>query len=331
MKEEYSDIDILLAKKLAGEANAEEQHAIEGWLSDSAGNKTYFEDLERLWEQAPQARVGKAWEVDTEAALQKVKTQTQQQPATRFSARSFPNLMRIAAVLVLVSVAIWFIQKPTTLPQSNIASNNATLTDTLTDGSVVVLNRNSGLRIADNFNRKERRMRLTGEAYFHVAHDTVRPFVVEAEQLEISVVGTEFNVQNQANSNSVTVSVTSGKVRLRTATQSELLTAGQQAVYDISSKKITRLLQPNPNVLAYKTRIFTFDATPLETVVKQLNSAYGVNIILKNNNLSNCPLNTRFDNLALDQILEIIAESFSLSIERKPDAIILDGQGCREN
>lgn len=330
MTEEYTEIDILLAKQLAGEATPDELLAVNEWLDASRENQAYFEGLERIWATASELRTGPSWEVDTETALQKVKVKMQQNRAIKRTLFSNRVWLQLAATLALVATAVWFFSDPAPLPQPNIASSNTTLTETLTDGSVVVLNRNSGLRIADNYNRKERRMRLSGEAYFKVTPDAKRPFVVETDQLEIKVVGTEFNVDNKPGSSLVTVSVTSGKVQLKSAVQTELLTAGEQAEYNHSSGRITRITQPDPNVLAYKNRVFTFDETPLGTVLKQLNNVYGVNIRLENKALADCPLNTRFDNIELDQIIEIIAESFSLSVRRDGGEIVLDGASCFE-
>ena len=331
MAEFYKDIDVLLAKQLAGEANADELKVVESWLAESSENRAYFDGLKRLWQEAPQVRTGPEWEVDTEAALKKVKSDIQRGQFTQLQGKRSYRWMRAAAVLALMLAALWFLQEPETIPVQEIASSSRIVTDTLNDGSVVVLNRNSGLRIAENFNRKERRMRLSGEAYFQVAHDSIRPFVVEAEQLEITVVGTEFNVENKVSEGKVTVSVTSGKVLLKSSAQSALLLANEQAIFDITSKKIERIQKPSPNVLAYKTRVFSFDNTNLGSVIEQLNEVYETNISLKNKDLANCPLTTNFNNLPLDQILEIIAESFSLSIERGQDTIALDGEPCAVN
>lgn len=326
-----TDIDELLAKQLAGEAAPDEIQIVETWLDESEENRQYFNGLQRLWQQAPQARTQLPRAVDMEAALRKVKAQIQESPVPR--ARVVPMrfwMQAAAAVLVLVVAAIWFFRSPPPSQTLQIAATNTTLTDTLTDGSVVVLNRNSGLRIAENFNRKERRMRLSGEAYFQVAHDTSRAFVVEVGSLEVQVVGTEFNVDSRSDLNNVTVTVTTGKVRLRTTTQTELLTAGQQAMYENATGKITRLTQRDPNVLAYKNRRFVFDGVPLREVVQQLSDVYNVDISLKNKALENCPLTAPFDNLALDEVLKIIALSFDLTIERSNGKVVFDGAGCGE-
>ncbi len=326
---DYIDIDELLAKQLAGEAEPDEARTVETWLRESEANQEYFDGLQQLWQQVPKARAQPTRVVDMETALRKVKAQIQESPIPR--ARIVPMrfwMQAAAAVLVLVVAAVWFFRTPQPSQPLQIAATDTTLTDTLTDGSVVVLNRNSGLRIAENFNRKERRMRLSGEAYFQVAHDTTRAFVVEVGSLEVQVMGTAFNVDGHSDLNNVTVTVNTGKVRLRTATQTELLTAGQQAVYENTTGKITRLTQADPNVLAYKNRRFVFDGVPLREVVQQLSDVYDIDISLKNKALENCPLTAPFDNLALDEVLNIIALSFDLTIERSNGKVVLDGAGC---
>ena len=328
MTDNYTNIDELLAKRLAGEAAPQEEQVIEAWLQESADNMLYFEGLQRLWEQAPLSRTVRP--VDTESALRKVKTQLQ--PATTtLTAKVIPMsrwISAAAAALVLAVAAVFFFRNPSDIQEQQIAATTNTLTDTLTDGSVVVLNRNSGLRIAGNFNKNERRMRLSGEAYFAVAPDREKPFVIEVQQLEVKVVGTEFNVDNLSEPGRVIVTVAAGKVQLSAGAQSVLLTAGEQAVYETATGAIARSAKPDLNATAYKNRVFKFDATPLRTVVQDLSDVYGVDISLKNKALESCTLSTGYNNEELDRVLELLAETFSLTVERADGKIILDGTGC---
>lgn len=332
MTNNYEHIDELLAKRLAGEAAPAEEQIIETWLEESEDNRLYFEGLQRLWQQAPLSHAASLRPVDTESALQKVKSQFRTGAVTP-PARIIPMYRWIsgaAAAVVLLIAAIFFFRQTPETPGTQIAATSTTLTDTLTDGSVIVLNRNSGLRIAGNFNQKERRMRLSGEAYFAVAPDKEKPFVIEVEQLEVKVVGTEFNVDNRSEPGRVIVTVTSGKVQLRAGDQNVLLVANEQAVYEMATGNITRSTKPDQNVLAYKNMVFSFDATPLGEVVRELSDVYGVEISLKNKNLEKCKLYARYNNQELDRVLELVAATFSLTVERTGDVIVLDGASCGE-
>lgn len=332
MKERYNDMDALIAKQLAGESDTAEDAALQNWLAQSDENKAYFQQLRQLWDIAPEARPQLTGHFDPEAALQKVKQQItfRDQSAPRRPRRIW---LRAAAAVAVLAVAVWFMYRPAPADGPvEIAGNTETiLTDTLSDGSVVTLNRNSGLSVAKGFNKKERRMALRGEAYFEVAPNPEKPFVVTVEELEVKVVGTAFNVDNVSAPGKVIVAVTHGKVLVHSGDQSIYLTAGEQAEYDQQTRTITRL-QPdqNPNALAYKSKVFRFEATPLSEVVRQLNLAYGTKISVSKN-LENCRLTARYNNLGIGRVLDLVAVSFSIKADKNPDgSYTLSGQGCGE-
>lgn len=325
------EIDDLLAKRLAGENTPEEENVIRHWLESSSDNQKYFENLQWLWQHTPEARARPPRAVDTEAALQRVHGRLRQ---TGGGAKSIPLgfWMRAAAAVFVLAAAVYFFRQNTrTSAPVQIASVERTLTDTLADGSVVTLNRRSGLAVSSGFNRRERRMHLQGEAYFEVKRDTNRPFIVEISDVEVKVVGTAFNVDNATNPEQVIVTVTEGKVRVSARDQALLLTPGEQVVYDKKTGALKRSTAPqNPNLLAYKNRVFHFDATPLRIVVQQVEKVYGVDIDLKNKSLEDCQLTADYNNLSIERVLSLIAESFSLQLEKKENRFVLDGAGCGE-
>lgn len=335
MEESYQHIEEIIAKSLAGESSADEQALLDSWRSESDENRRYFDDLKRVWAAAGAAKTPAGRTIDTEAALLKVKQRTgaeQQGAAPRGRSISISFLMRAAAVLILAAGA-FFLLRPASAPVEIASDAKNILTDTLTDGSVVTLNRNSGITPASGFNKKERRLKLRGEAYFEVSSNPERPFVVEVQELEVKVVGTAFNVDDQTDPNAVIVTVTHGKVLVKDAYGAEiLLVAGEQAVYNRETRTLQRQTGPvNADVPVYKSRIFHFDATPLAQVVRQLNAAYGVDIRLENKVLENCMLTGDYENKPLARVLQLVSDAFSLQIERQPnDVYILKGSGCGE-
>jgi len=335
MHNAYEDIEILIAKVLAGEASPEETAELQAWRVSKTENQRYFEDLQRLWDLSAAARPSAARPINTEAALQRVKKQLETPVVQPLKARkvSMRFWMQAAAAVVLLAVAIFMLRPEKTAPEQEIASNNATImVDTLSDGSVVTLNRNSGLTVASRFNQKERRIKLRGEAYFEVAHNREVPFFVEVQALEIKVVGTAFNVDNRSTPGKVMVTVSEGKVLVKHLEESVLLVAGDQAIYDAQTGKITKLLtQQNPNALAYKNRIFKFEATPMSKVIEEIQNAYNVSIVLKNKNLAQCPLSGNYNNLSVERLFELIAETFNLQVTKQPNGQwLFDGAGCGE-
>lgn len=213
------------------------------------------------------------------------------------------------------------------LPETIIAADEV-LSDTLQDGSVVALNRRATLSTL--LTNRQRTVRLRGEAFFEVKPDAQRPFVVEVAELEIKVVGTAFNVDQQTDSNVVKVSVKEGKVRLQYADQAILLLAGQQAIFNRREDRIEALSATiNPNTGAFRDRMLTFDNVPLSDVFATLEEVYGVSFTLKNPRLMNCRLFVKYRNEPLERILQLLQATYSLTITPSGDNhYILDGPGC---
>ncbi|MCK6692454.1 MAG: FecR domain-containing protein [Thermoanaerobaculia bacterium] len=322
-------IDELLAKRLAGECSPEEDETLERWLAESAEHRRHLEELQWLWERSSDALAPAPRPVDTEAALLRVKSRLKAgggaQPL-RWQ-RSF--WMRAAAVFLLAVAGVYWWQSGNTPAPVRIAAAGSVLTDTLTDGSVVTLERQSGLTLARQFNRRERRLRLEGEAFFDVAPDTARPFIVEVQELEVRVVGTEFTVDNTTDPAKVIVTVTEGKVLVASKARSVLLQAGEQAVFDRQNGTLQRTAR-KPDQGVFGNRLLMYNATPLSKVVEDVNTRYGARVRLGNKVLENCLLNARYNNLPLERLLELIAESFSLTVKKEGDAYVLDGEGCGE-
>ena len=335
------NIEGLLGKSLAKETTVEEESTVQNWLKESPDNEQYFKEFQWLWVKTRQSKSTKR--VDTEGALYTLNARIDADTAlsverpsairgtlkspTRFFNLSF--IMKVAAVLFIGFVVYNQFSKPE-LP-TIIAATVSPKTDTLTDGSIITLNRKSGLTLSEKFNKKERRMKLTGEAYFEVAHDATRPFVVEVQDSEVMAVGTTFNIDNVANTLLISILVTDGKVKISSKTETQYALKGETALYDLQTGQITIEKKTDNNKLAYKTRQLHFDETPLSIAVSQLSKVYGVTIILNNKQLEQCPLVVTFDNKSLEDVLMVLETTFSIKVEKMGNEIILNGGECAAN
>jgi ferric-dicitrate binding protein FerR (iron transport regulator) len=330
MNELYKDIDALLAKMLSQEASAEEINAVEKWQAASPENQQYFKEFQWIWEKSQAANA--IQKVDTEAALQKVHQRIDAAPSLRVVKKpvKFLNLSFLMKIAAAVMIGIFFynqFSKPD-LPVSMVTASKPQ-TDTLTDGSIITLNKKSALTLSEKFNKNERRMALTGEAYFEVAHDVERPFVVEIQNLEVQAVGTAFNIDNNSNLRFVSIMVTDGKVKISHKTDVHFVVKGQTAIYDTETATLSIETAEDKNKLAYKTNQFHFNETPLRVALNQLSKGYDTAFIVNNKELENCLLTVTFDNKSLDEILDVIALTFSCTIEKKTEGIILNGGKCQ--
>lgn len=152
----------------------------------------------------------------------------------------------------------------------------------LTDGSKVWLNAASSIRFPASFTGKERKVTITGEAYFEVAHDATKPFKVEFKNKaganeEIEVLGTHFNVNAYQDEPEMKATLLEGSVRIKNADGVKMLLPGQQA--RIRSKGID--IKNNVDVdqvVAWKNGYFLFDNTDIYTLMRQVARWYNVEV-----------------------------------------------------
>lgn len=147
----------------------------------------------------------------------------------------------------------------------------------LPDGTQVFLNAESRLRFPAHFlPGKERRVFLTGEAYFDVARDTSAPFSVTLEHTTVTVLGTSFNVSAYPGEHREVTTLVDGAVRLdrNTGGRPVRLSPGQQGSYDARLDTLTRQEVNVSYYTAWKNGVFAFHRQPLEQVMQTLSRWY---------------------------------------------------------
>jgi len=153
----------------------------------------------------------------------------------------------------------------------------------LSDGSKVWLNAASSIRFPTAFKGKERRVEITGEAYFEIAKNPAMPFKVQAGSGEIDVLGTHFNVNAYADEPTVKTTVLEGAVAVKKETVQQVLEPGQQAVF---SPQGGITLSKNVDIAhetAWKDGFFWFDNTDIHTLMRQVSRWYDVEVTFKGN------------------------------------------------
>lgn len=149
----------------------------------------------------------------------------------------------------------------------------------LPDGSLVWLNAASSLRYPTAFSKSERKVEVTGEAYFEVVKNPRVPFrVVANDQLDIEVFGTSFNVNTYADDSTLRTTLVEGKIRVNEV----VLTPGQQASLSTAKDGSQGIKVINnadlESAIAWKTGLFLFNRTPIRQVMQQLERWYDVQI-----------------------------------------------------
>ena len=208
--------------------------------------------------------------------------------------------------------------------QISLASLNGVVTDTLPDGSVITLNKNSSLEYPENFKGKKRSVSLKGEAFFNVAANKKKPFEIAVNDILVRVVGTSFNIRSENGSTEVIVET--GIVQVIRDDKMVELRPGQKLVVGQENQNLVPQNEEEQLYNYYRSKEFVCDNTPLWKLVETLNEAYQVNIIIERPELKALPLDVTFSNESLDVILDIIKETFNtyhIKIEKTSNTIIL--------
>jgi len=149
---------------------------------------------------------------------------------------------------------------------------------TLSDGTRVFLNSDSRLVYPVAFGAGRREVLLQGEAYFDVAKDEERPFVVKTGDLSVRVLGTAFNVKSYPGDSRVEATLVRGSVQIQEGGQEMLLAAGEQARLDRSTGKMNKVRVNTTLYTSWKDGLFVFERERLEDILTTLSRWYDVNV-----------------------------------------------------
>jgi ferric-dicitrate binding protein FerR (iron transport regulator) len=200
---------------------------------------------------------------------------------------------------------------------TNIEEKNKVVN--LPDGSKISLNRNSELSYRENFGKRNRNVKLTGEAFFEIAPDATKPFIIDAGKAEVKVVGTSFNVITNNNNSAVEVFVTTGKVILADKSGSQSLSLEPGFVGNMDSETSAKAINNDPNYLAWNTGRLVYTGQKLDIVFKDLNRVYNMKIVTDDPSILENPWNSPIDEGAEETIILIICRSFNLSYTKDGD------------
>jgi ferric-dicitrate binding protein FerR (iron transport regulator) len=148
----------------------------------------------------------------------------------------------------------------------------------LSDGSKVWLNAASSLRFPVSFNGKERRVELTGEAYFEIAENSNMPFKVIVGNMKITVLGTHFNVMAYSDETAIKTTLLEGAVKVTGSHDEVILKPGQQANLYKAAHKIKTTPADTAMAVAWKNGDFSFNNTSIYDIMRQLSRWYDLKV-----------------------------------------------------
>ncbi|MBQ8502157.1 MAG: FecR domain-containing protein [Bacteroides sp.] len=341
MIEERSSMDIedMLFRYYDGALTEEDCRFVEKWIGESVENRRRAKRIQIFCLSMDMARVLPM--VDVKQALTRIHRQMEQKEGyaekeNRQRFNGYKGLLiwvqRIAALLFIPMLISMFWDHSEALPDKieeaemiEVSTNpGMTATVELSDGTVVTLNSSSSLQYPSEFVGETREVRLKGEAFFAVAKDAKRQFLVHTpNNSRIAVYGTEFNVDAYAEDETIQTTLVSGKIGFsyldKSTRHSLMMKPGQKAVYHACRKEV-RLKEANVDVeTAWKDGRLIFRDTPFEEVLRSLTKRYNVKFLIKNPALKHQSFTATFTKQRLERILEIFHISSNIQFRYLED------------
>ncbi len=339
----------LISRYFYGEATPEEIHELEQWVKDDPANANLFSEYQRTWKTLENAKI----ETSTDLILEwtslrsKLKAIADETPATAQDIQSVTVNMvnqkskyisfylRIAAIFLLVAIPTYLLLRYFSAPaEKQYAAVTEMFEQTLPDGTIVTLKKGATLSFPSRFEGSFRQVSLTGEAWFEVAHDKTKPFIISAGNVRIRVLGTSFFVNTKTAADTREVILAAGTVRVYYEDRPEkaaLLSPGDKAVMTPNGDEIVKSTNDNVNFLSWKTKKMVFSDTPLAEVTAILNEVYNTRITLTGGKVNDCRITSTFDKQSLQSVLNVLKATLDIQVRNSGAGFEVSGQGCNQN
>jgi len=308
----------LLTDYLNETCNEQTKQTIKKWIENDPKNKAYFEELQFYWDC--KSIKSKQIVFDSEKAL--LELQKKKAASKKFQIRKLMRYAALIAIIIATSITSFFVFNR----DSNqiLVKNNTNLDKVLNleDGTKILLAQNGTISYPKNFSEHSRTIKLTGEAFFDVAKDKSRPFIITTSLTKTKVLGTSFRISEGISKTSITVE--SGIVEFMQVDDpgnKVRLVKGDFANY-IAKQKVV-LLGKHSNNNQLKIKYLEYENEKLELICNDLKELYNINIRIKGHIIPQLVMTATFEDQDLDHILESISFSLDLEIERNKEYILL--------
>jgi ferric-dicitrate binding protein FerR (iron transport regulator) len=321
-------IEILIAQYFDGSISDVGQSELNEWLTEDDAHQRIFDINARIWESS--SAIPKQ-EFDVNLAWNKVSGRLNlQEDQGRQSNKIIqlnPFLRRAAVVLAIATIGLitYFLLQNSSDTMKTFAENGIE-SITLSDSSFISLNNDAILTYPKVFAGNERKVKLQGEAYFKVHHNKEQPFIIEAANIEVTVLGTEFYVQSIEGENTVKVSVSSGKVSVKSLKSNEthILTNTESISYTVSSDQFEEKEEINSNEFYWHQNVLEFKDRKITDVFEQLENQFGVEIEYPNQ-LSNCRYSSRIQTESAEEVIKQLCLLFQLNYTKDNNRFVITG------
>lgn len=319
----------LLHHLIAGSTTEEENRQLLEWFRQCASKEDFFKHFEATWQDSSDRMskdVQERMYRRLNHYLEKEKKQVDMKPRLARSFRKTGERIAVACTIIVLCV----INYNTSNKQKQLSSQNSTIVAekgqrayiTLPDSTRVWLNSDTKISYPADYGMKERNVTLEGEAYFEVAKNKKKRFIVEASGMQVEALGTSFNIN--AHDNKVIASLFSGSIRVCFDQHIAILKPNESVKADLLTRDFTRYKEENMDGIAlWRENEIIFNGETLEEITRIMNRLYNTTIYIGDESLKKeCYVGTIRNN-SLQNFIDIINLTNPISYENKGDTVFL--------
>ena len=319
----------LLHRLIAGTTTEEENRQLMEWFRQCASKEEFFMLFETAWKESPDEMPRDVQErmyrrLSRELDEKKTKTILLR---SRFSWKVWPQIAVACIIIVLGLVNYRMNDKQKQLSTQNftvLAEKGQRAFITLPDSTKVWLNSDTKISYPADYGLKERNVTLVGEAYFEVAKNPDKRFIVEAKGMQVEALGTSFNVNAYQNDNKIIASLFSGSVRVSYDRHVAILKPHESVKVDLLNRSFSRYKDESmKNIALWRKNEITFDGESLEEITHIMSRLYNTTICIEDESLKKvCYIGTIRNN-NLENFIDIINLTTPVVYENKGDTVFL--------
>lgn len=292
MNTEEKHIENLLQDYFAGQLSEIEEKELLLWLEADEANKKKFSEMADWWAIAHVPLFKSNMKSDFRDHFGNLTGKPLPLKNNRlFNPRIWGKIAASVLLLVSISITSYYVGKSDQKPEKEQIAWFETVTPAgsqskvvLPDHSVVWINARSSLKYNLNFNKQTREVSLAGEAYFEVAKDSLRPFVVKSGTLNVKVLGTSFNVKAYENEETIDVALVTGKVNISLTDDKEekakeiVLAPNRMMSYNKETSQVKMTKVNGASMFAWTHGRIEFDEQPFDRIARDLERKFNVQI-----------------------------------------------------
>lgn len=311
------DFSQLASKMLSGEASDKEKESLDQLLRDSETDASLYDKIKEYWDADVNTDKDPSLSID-----KKIRS-----GIDKYKKRNFIHYVYRAAAVILLLITCGTIcfYEVNPLRTYTYATQESIADYVLQDGTKVRLNKNSSITFTETFCKKDRRVDLTGEAYFEVTKDASKTFIVGTQGTETKVLGTQFNVQSDEEQGQVTIALVEGSVRFEADNCDVLLRPKEEIIYHVATHKHERQTTDLQFNTAWKEGRYLYQGITFGELLKKLEHIYGISIDMDYPEIETKKITTSFlTEKPIEEILSALEDELKFKYKTNGTNIIIE-------